>query len=151
MANPVTDGTNVIGVDGSLSNLAPFSSPTYISGIPNNLPTAASANAGAPVGVHENYRLASFIDTSVTLGSNSVLLINQSVVQRNALGFRNNTAPSFGSIIYIGFGADATVLSWLQLASGESIFFDTVVPQDDIYAASNGIGLLAYVYSTTSG
>jgi hypothetical protein len=142
--------TTIIG-DGTLSNLAPFSSPTYIAGSPNNLPTAATANAGAPVAVHENYRLASFIDTSVTLGSNSILLINQSVVQRNALGFRNNTAPSFGAVIYIGFGAAASVLSWLQLASGESVFFDTVVPQDDIYASSNGVALLAYVYSTTTG
>jgi len=136
---------------GNLSNLAPWSSPTYIGGSPNNLPTSASSNVGDPIAIHENYRRASFVDTYVVLGSASQLLINQSVVQRNALGFRNNTAPSFGAVIYIGFGQDATILSWLQLLSGEQIFFDSVVPQDDIYAASNGVALLAYVYSTTSG
>lgn len=136
---------------GSLSNLAPWSSPSYIGGAPNNLPTAASSNAGDPIAIHENYRRASFVDTYVVLGTTSQLLINQSVVQRNALGFRNNTAPSFGAVIYIGFGQDASLLSWLQLASGEQVFFDSVVPQDDIYAASNGVALLAYVYSTTAG
>jgi len=136
---------------GNLSNLAPWSSPTFISGAPNNLPTSSSSNLGDPIAIHENYRRASFLDTYVVLGTASQLLINQSVVQRNALGFRNNTAPSFGAVIYIGFGQDATILSWLQLLSGEQIFFDSVVPQDDIYAASNGIGLLAYVYSTTAG
>lgn len=135
----------------SLSNLAPWSSPTYIGGSPNNLPTAASGNAGDPIAIHENYRRASFVDTYVVLYTTSQLLINQSVVQRNALGFRNNTAPSFGAVIYIGFGQDASLLSWLQLASGEQVFFDSVVPQDDIYAASNGVALLAYVYSTTAG
>jgi hypothetical protein len=147
----MADQNTPSGDIGNLSNLAPWSSPTYIGGSPNNLPTSASSNAGDPIATHENYRKASLVDTYVVLGSASQLLINQSVVQRNALGFRNNTAPSFGSVIYIGFGQDASLLSWLQLASGEQVFFDTVVPQDDIYAASNGVGLLAYVYSTTAG
>lgn len=67
---------------------------------------------------------------------------------RNFLGLRNTSTTATA---YIGFGSPATVNSWLSLAPGVIVLFDTRIPQDDIYCVGSAAGLLAYVQSVTPG
>lgn len=66
---------------------------------------------------------------------------------RNMLGLRN---PGAVGNLYIEFGNQATTSSWLQLAPGQYVLFDIVVPQDDLYVLSDNAGAFAltYIYST---
>jgi hypothetical protein len=77
--------------------------------------------------------------------------LDSPIGRRNLLGFRNNSGTT-GENIFIGFGRDATINSWLRLTPGTIILFDTVVPQDDLYAVSEaGTPTLGYIYSTFPG
>lgn len=142
------------------SDLEPWSSPSFIPGAPHNLPkrTEPGSSAGAAglvmpgdtVNIRENYRYASLVTTSLTVGTTSVKFLDQPIGKRNLLSFRN--ASSGAQILYIEFNAQATVGSWLALSPGQLILFDTVVPQDDLYVISSGAGAtLAYAYSTFPG
>lgn len=142
------------------SILEPWSSPSYIPGAPHNLPkrtepgsTAAAAGLvlpGETVNIRENYRYASLVTASVTVGTTSVKFLDQPIGRRNFLSFRN--ASTGGQTIYIEFNAQATTGSWLALAAGTLVVFDTVVMQDDLYAISSAAGgQLAYAYSTFPG
>lgn len=78
--------------------------------------------------------------------ADSVLFLTQPSAQRNMLGFRNASAAGN---IYINFGAQADANSWLRLAPNDMLLFDTVVPQDDLYAIADAAGcVLAVSYST---
>jgi hypothetical protein len=80
-----------------------------------------------------------------------VKFLDSPIGRRNLLGFRNNSGV-VGENIFIGFGRDATTNSWLRLTPGTIILFDTVVPQDDLYAVSEaGTPNLGYIYSTFPG
>jgi len=140
---------------GYVSDLEPWSSPTFIPPSPHNLPaeTAATTANSQPsqVSVSEPYRYASIIDLSVTATTTSQKLVDAPIGRRNMLGFRNVSATS-GENIFIGFGRDATLNSWLRLTPGTIVLFDTVVPQDDLYfIAEAGTPTLAYIYSTFPG
>ena len=101
--------------------------------------------------VSEPYRYASLVDLTVTANTTSQKFLDQPIGKRNLLGFRNTSATP-GETIFIGFGRDATNQSFLSLAPGVLVLFDTVVPQDDLYVASaTGTPVLAYIYSTFSG
>jgi hypothetical protein len=140
---------------GYISDLEPWSSPTYIPPSPHNLPaeTAATSADSQPsqVAVNEPYRYASIIDLNFTTSTTSVKFLDSPIGRRNLLGFRNNSGTT-GENIFIGFGRDATINSWLRLTPGTIILFDTVVPQDDLYAVSEaGTPNLGYIYSTFPG
>lgn len=142
-----------------LNKRVPWQAPQYIPNYPHNLP--AKADAGLPtttnfpgyastVSITDPYRFASFVDLQITTTAISVKFLDQPIGKRNTLGFRN--ASTGGQNIFIGFGAAATVSSFLQLTPGTIILFDTVVPQDDLYVISNVTGgVLAYIYSTYPG
>ena len=141
----------------------PWSNPNYIPGAPHNLPSrpdpaVASSSAGAAglvapgesINIRESYRYASLITVSLTVGTTSIKFLDQPIGKRNMLGFRN--ASTGGQIIYIEFNGTATTGSWLQIQPGTTVLFDTVVPQDDLYAISDlAGGTLAYAYSTFPG
>lgn len=139
---------------GYVSNLEPWSSPTFIPPSPHNLPaeSAVSSDVEASViNVAESYRYASIIDLVFTTSTTSVKFLDAPIGRRNLLGFRNNSGTT-GENIFIGFGRDATTSSWLRLTPGTIILFDTVVPQDDLYAVSEaGTPNLGYIYSTFPG
>jgi hypothetical protein len=98
----------------------------------------------------EVYRYASVTSLSQVIGTTSIKFLDQPIGKRNFLGFRN--ASTSNQIIYIDFSSQATVNSWLQLTPGTTILFDTVVPQDDLYAIADAAGgQLAYAYSTFGG
>ena len=140
------------------SDLLPWSSPTYIPGAPHNLPkrtdTTSSERSGSFIAgdvanIRENYRYASLVTASLTVGTTSVKFLDQPIGKRNLLSFRN---ASLTQTLYIDFNSQATTGSWLALAAGAIILFDSVVPQDDLYVISSAAGgQLAYAYSTFPG
>jgi hypothetical protein len=142
------------------SDLLPWGSPAFLSPAPHNLPkrtdtssTAQSAGLivdGETVNIRENYRYASLVTAGLTLSTTAIKFLDQPIGKRNFLSFRN--ASTGGQIIYIDFNSQATSNSWLALTAGTLILFDTVVPQDDLYAISSAAGgQLAYAYSTFPG
>ena len=149
-----------------LNQRVPWSSPQYIPGYPHNLP--AKADAGLPTGsgtpqttsnfpgysstvlITDPYRFSSIVDLQITTTTLSVKFLDQPIGKRNTLAFRNASTAS--QVIYIGFGGNATLNSWLQINPGTIVLFDTVVPQDDLYVISDvTAGVLAYAYSTYPG
>lgn len=135
-----------------------WDTPQWIPHAPHNLPSRpdpAVASSTAPgyadqVSVREAHRYASLIDISVTVGTTSFKFLDAPIGKRNMLGLRNASTAS--QIIYIGFNGPASTSSWLALTAGTIILFDTVVPQDDLYALSSAAsGTLSYVYSTFPG
>jgi hypothetical protein len=140
---------------GYVSDLEPWSSPTFIPPSPHNLPAETAATTAdtqpSQVSVSEPYRYASIIDLTFQTTTASQKLLDAPIGRRNLLGFRNVSGTT-GENIFIGFGRDATINSWLRLTPGTIILFDTVVPQDDLYCISEaGTPILSYIYSTFPG
>jgi hypothetical protein len=143
-----------------LSPLEAWSSPTFISGAPHNLPKEAAIAAaqqtaqfsfdGQTINARETYRYASLQDVAITVGTTSIKFLDQPIGKRNMLGFRN--ASTAAQNIYIGFGAQATTSNWMKITPGQIVLFDTVVPQDDLYVIADAASAtFAYVYSTFGG
>ena len=142
------------------SPLEAWSSPTFISGAPHNLPKEANIAAaqntsqftfdGQTINVRETYHYASLQDVAISVGTTSIKFLDQPIGKRNMLGFRN--ASTGTQNVYIGFGAQATTSNWLKITPGQIVLFDTVVPQDDLYVIADGASaILAYSYSTFGG
>lgn len=139
-----------------LADFEAWQAPQTIGPAPHNLPARPSPTtvqgplATDIVAVREYYRYASLQDLQVTVGTTSFKFLDAPIGKRNMLGFRN--ASGGGQTIYIGFGRDATSSSFMALAVGTIVLFDTVCPQDDLFAvASAAGGTLAYIYSTFQG
>lgn len=66
----------------------------------------------------------------ITAVSQNVLAAPQNF--RNMLMLRNTS----GASIFVDFGRDASQDAILNMPPGTTILFDTVVPQDDVYAFS---------------
>ena len=144
----------------TLSVLEPWSSPAFLSPAPHNLPkrtdpgtttqSAGITQPGEVVPIRDNYRYASLVTASLTASTTSVKFLDQPIGKRNFLSFRN--ASTGGQTLYIEFNAQANTSSWLAIAAGTLVLFDTVVPQDDLYVISSAAGgVLAYAYSTFPG
>jgi len=143
-----------------LSPLEAWSSPTFLSSAPHNLPKEAAIAAaqntaqfsfdGQTINARETYRYASLQDVSLTVGTTSIKFLDAPIGKRNMLGFRN--ASSGTQNLFISFGAQATTSNWLKLTPGQLVLFDAVVPQDDLYVISDAAGAtFAYAYSTFGG
>jgi hypothetical protein len=140
------------------SDRLPWSSPTYLPGAPHNLPKRAEPTSsersgvyspGETVNIRDQYHFASLVTASVNVDTTSFKFLDQPIGKRNLLSFRNASATQ---TLYIDFNSQATTGSWLSLAAGALILFDTVVPQDDLYVLSSAAGgILAYAYSTYPG
>jgi hypothetical protein len=144
-----------------LSPLEAWSSPTFISGAPHNLPKENNiaqaqntaqysfSDSGATINAREPYRYASLQDIAFSVGTTSIKFLDAPIGKRNALGFRNASSTQN---LYIGFGAQASTSGFLKLVPGQIVFFDAVVPQDDLYVISDAAGgTLCYAYSTFGG
>ena len=142
-----------------LNNRELWDAPQYLPGQPHNLPSRPDpAVAGSTVrdipaqglDIRDAYRFASFNSLSLIVGITSVKFLDAPIGKRNFLGFRN--ASTGGQTLYVDFNSQATTGSWLSLAAGTLVVFDTVVSQDDLYVVSSAAGgVLAYVYSTYPG
>lgn len=102
---------------------------------------AVSANSQ---GVFDLSRFAVLNGSKVfTVGTTSQLAVAQPDSFRNYLMIRNASA----NVVYVDFGADATVNSTLALAAGEVALWDSSVPQDDIHllaSAASSIVSISY-------
>lgn len=137
----------------------PWDAPQYLPGQPHNLPARPdpavalpSTSPGFPdqVAVREAHRYASLVDISITVGTSSFKFLDAPIGKRNMLGFRN--ASTAAQVLYIAFNGPASSTSWLALTAGTIVLFDSVVPQDDLYAVSSAAGgVLSYMYSTFPG
>lgn len=127
-----------------------WGTPSWQPPIPMNLlrPRGRSSAPGAG-GISEtrnDHQYAMVIDVAVTVDIVSARVLDQPSGLRNLLMFRNASATQN---IFIGFAKEATVQSTLLIVPGQSVLFDQVVPQDDIWAlASAAGGLLSIAYST---
>lgn len=140
------------------SPLQPFRHPQFIPPGPHNLPPpsqrpgarvftgiAASdlAPSVAPMGpltpTFDRSRFVLLAGEGLTLaiGTVAALLAVPSPSQlRSFLGLRNSGATN----LFVAFGVQATVNSWLRLASNQMVLFDTVVPQDEVWVISDAPG-----------
>lgn len=87
----------------------------------------------------------------IPIGTTPLLVLPGPSNLRNFLGFRNSSAADT-SILFLSFGAPATLNSWLRLSQNVIALFDTVVMQDDVWCICNeATGQLTLVSSTTPG
>lgn len=134
-----------------LSTRVPWSAPGTIEAVPQSARAAAAIASGSVVQardaapVREAHRYAQ-INGSVVFQTitESALILPAPQNFRNLLMLRNAGATA----ILIDFGRDATASSTIELQPNQIILFDTVVPQDDVYAISpGGISTLSVSFS----
>ena len=124
-----------------LPTLTPWSAPQSIEAVPEvrtlrpAIASGAVVQASPAASVKEAHRYAQIngsVVFGITTASQLVLAAPQNF--RNMLIMRNVA----GNPINIDFGRDADANAPIQLVAGAMLVFDTVVPQDDIFAV--GIG-----------
>lgn len=153
---------------GFTSDLAGFRHPQYLEGAPNRLPGVVrtplpgfvnappgSALAGTPAlpapsaqsGIYDPHHYAQVNSTNVPVAQTAVQIpfLTQPATFRNLLALRN---PNAVANIYIDCGQSASVLSTIKIAPGQTLLFDEVVPQDDLYAFADAAGAtLSFAFS----
>jgi len=153
---------------GLLYDLIPVDHPQYIPPSPHNLPPSRDRPAqrsnrfagmlpsdvptsgpsySDPAPVREDHRYARLTESVATVGNAvSAIVLPEPTTRRNFLSFRNNSAAAN---IYVAFGRDASLQSVFRLTPNQILLFDTVVPQDDMYALADAAAAqLVYSYST---
>ena len=124
-----------------LRTLRPWSAPQTIEAVPEvrtmrpAIASGAVVQASDSAPVREAHRYAQIngsVVFAVTTASQLVLAAPQNY--RNMLILRNVA----GNPINLDFGRDADANAPIQLVAGGILVFDTVVPQDDVFAI--GIG-----------
>jgi hypothetical protein len=83
-----------------------------------------------------------------TIGLSSALTLAEPVNKRNFLALRNNSVTAN---IYVEFGSDASLTSVFRLTPNTMILFDTVVPQDDIFAIADAASAFLSVTFSNKG
>jgi hypothetical protein len=123
-----------------LGNRTPWSAPQTIEAVPEVRTIRPAIASGAVVQardaapVREAHRYAQ-VNGSIVIALNAaepILALTAPQNFRNMLMLRNSS----GAIIYVDFGREASLNSILSMPPGTTILFDTVVPQDDVYAFS---------------
>lgn len=151
------------------SQLAPWRSPQYLPGSPHRRPgivnrpnispllnggVGAAPGATDPTvinvpqtGIIDPHHYASVssnnIPVPVTVTQTPFLTAPQN--KRNFLALRN---PAAVGIVYIDFGQSASANSTIAVGPGQTLLFDEVVPQDDLYCFGSAAGLtISFAYS----
>jgi hypothetical protein len=121
-----------------VDNLEPWSNPSTMGGRPvafrsheNRLPSSGV------VPIFDSHHYARLNGSQPILVSPivSAVVLAEPTIRRNFLALRNVDAAVN---IYVDFGTEATLQSTFKLTPGQTVLFDTVVPQDDVYAISDG-------------
>jgi hypothetical protein len=112
----------------------------------NGQPVQSAGGVDTTTPVGDNWHSANIISGQVAVGNlSSTKFLDMPVNRRNLLMLRNYSATAN---IYIEFNRDASDDSVIRLTPNTMMLFDSVVPQDDVYAygdAANAI--LSYAYS----
>lgn len=149
-----------------MSDLAGFRQPEYLPGSPHRLPGKVRSNiaplvmpGGLPgvtdptvtpvdqTGILDPHHYASVqgVSVPVTQNTTQVPFLTAPSGKRNFLSLRNGAAAGN---IFINFGQSADANSPIMVGPGVTILFDTVVPQDDLYAFASAAALtLSFGYS----
>lgn len=119
------------------------------SGFAAQAPSFSPTETSAPrVFDSHHYANVSDLFNAIPNGS-SILILEAPSGLRNYLMLRNCSATAN---IYIGFGNDASPNSTLKLEAGQIALFDTVLPQNDLYAYGDAVSaFLAFSYSNIPG
>lgn len=117
----------------------------------NNLPGLSVGSTPIPSNVTPTFAVdfAAMINgtKSFVVNTVSALALASPNTLRNFLHIRNSGAQ----VIYVDFGADATVNSTLRLEPNEQCLYDVRVPQDDIYVISEvGPSRVSFMYGVVS-
>lgn len=89
------------------------------------------------------FTASSYSAVAFTAGS-STLILSQSDALRVYLMIRNDAVTSN---LYVDFGVYATAKTTLKLTPGQIVFWDTVVPQGDVYTFGDSAdAAAAYTY-----
>lgn len=97
---------------------------------------------------HHYARIVEQPNVAIATTAGGTLLLTEPDFVRNYLMMRNN---SVAANIYVAFGSPASANSVLRITPNNMILFDTVVPQDDVYAfADAASGFLSFNYSNLS-
>lgn len=151
------------------SDLAGFRHPQFLEGAPHRLPgvvrgplsnfiNAPAGSALAPTsgvlmppatqtGVFDPHHYAQVNSTSIPVPTTATQtpFLTQPATLRNMLAMRN---PNATANIFIDFGQSASALSTIRIAPGQTLLFDEVVPQDDLYCfADAAAATLSFAYS----
>lgn len=95
---------------------------------------------GGPVAVNDAHRYAELrgeVVVAVPTTAGGVLVLAAPDVRRNMVMIRNSSATAN---LYLSFGIQPTTASILYLTPNQIVLFDTVVPQDDIWALADAAG-----------
>jgi hypothetical protein len=116
--------------------------------LPSIGPAVPLPMAPAQATVFDPYHYAKPIEGFTPVGVVSALLLPQPSTRRNYLMLRNSSPGA--QVIFISFGADASLNSTLRLAVNEIAFLDPC-PQSDMYVIASLAGAtLSYAVSTIS-
>jgi hypothetical protein len=132
--------------------LKPFEGPQRINAGPNDGIKRVQVSSPNPhnglVPVTAPHWYAGVIELFQAIGTASVKVLDIPPDGRNMLMIRN--ASTGTQNLFIGFGRDANALSSIvRLTPNTIILFDTVVPQNDIYAVCDAAGgAIALAHST---
>ncbi len=130
--------------------LVPWGVPQTQIARPNGVPTGQRGpNRPGVSEVYEPHRYATLNgSTNLAVAQTSALVLSSPTVRRNFLGFRNTSATAN---VFLEFGNDASQNSVFKLTPGTMILFDTVCPQDDVYAIADAVSaFLSVTYSNVS-
>jgi hypothetical protein len=129
-----------------LRNLEPWSAPQTLlrnsAPVPDRLAYQASLGGPLPTSgflpvqswIAEAHRYATLNTSNFAIPVAGQLVLAEPPMFRNFLALRNTDSTD---TIYINFGVSAGAQSLISLAPGQFLVFDTVVPQNDIFAASS--------------
>lgn len=100
---------------------------------------------GSQFGVVDTTRYATVVSSVIAIGTVSALFLNRPTGKRILLGIRNSSSAAN---IFIDFGTAATTNSFLELIPGQTVFFDAVIPQNDLFAIADAAGgQLSFIYA----
>jgi hypothetical protein len=88
-----------------------------------------------------------FVVPQIGVGA-AVRVLERPPVRRNLLAIRNT---SVGANVLIGFGIQASASSTFILAPGQTLMFDAVVPQNDVYLIADAAAATASVAYSNIG
>lgn len=104
---------------------------------------------GGPVAVNDAHRYANLrgeLVAAVPTTAGGSLILAAPDVRRNMLFIRNSSATAN---LFISFGIQASAASVLYLTPNQMVLFDTVVPQDDMWALADAAsGQITVAFST---
>lgn len=150
------------------STLAPWRSPQYVPSAPHRMPGKGPVIGSPLIGnsasdstlppsppvtpttdPHHYASVTGNLHVASNNASGQIAFLTQPATKRNWLTLRNTAAAG---IIYVDFGQQASANSPIAVQPGQTILFDVVVPQDDLYAFGSVALLgLSFSYSNIPG